>query len=669
MRIELYQLLVNKVPSIQKKYHERRQQVSGIGRVGCWMYLLKMNYDWYVLRKREDDVIGSASYYENNKLYSAGSESALSMHFPPKKLAARLMKYQVITFDVFDTLIFRPFSSPADLFYLMGDALAYPDFKRIRQEMERKAREIHHKEKGDWEVSLEEIYALLSEETGIDREQGMAVELAMEEKMCFANPYMLEVIRYLKAHGKGYQVISDMYLGEARVRHLLKTTGYPEPENVYVSCDYGMSKGTGTLYSVLPSLPENSWIHIGDNVYSDIEQAKKHGAQVYHYPNVNEVGEKYRSHDMSAITGSIYRGLVNAHIHNGLHQYSRSYEYGYIYGGLMITGYCSFIHNYVQKHHVDKILFLARDGDILKKAWQILYPEEADKTEYVYWSRIAAAKMTADKYKYDYFRRFLDHKVNQQYNMAQIMKSMELEDMLVSMCHETDLKAQSLLTDKNVLSVRAFLKKHWDEVTAHYREQLEAGRKYFEPILKNCRHAAAVDIGWAGSGAIALRYLVKEVWQMDCELTGIIAGSNTFNNAEPDASETFLQRGQLVSYMYSQQDNRDLWRFHNPGRNHNLYLEAFMDAESGTFRGFYPGEDGTVRLEFGKPSANGEHIRRIQKGILDFVRQYKAVNQQTNGLFKISGRDAYAPMISAEQEDNKAFMQFIEEMLDEVNVV
>ena len=69
----------------------------------------------------------------------------------------------------------------------------------------------------------------------------------------------------------------------------------------------------------------------------------------------------------------------------------------------------------VKKLNADKILFLSRDGDILKKVYTKMYPEDSMNCDYVYWSRIAAAKITADYYKYDYFRRFLYHKVNQEY--------------------------------------------------------------------------------------------------------------------------------------------------------------------------------------------------------------------------------------------------------------
>ena len=95
---------------------------------------------------------------------------------------------------------------------------------------------------------------------------------------------------------------------------------------------------------------------------------------------------------MSVIIGSIYRGIVNTHIHNGLYEYTREYEYGFIYGGLFVTGYCQFIHEYRKTHQIDKILFLARDGYILMKAYEKLYPNEAESVQYVYWSRLAAVK-------------------------------------------------------------------------------------------------------------------------------------------------------------------------------------------------------------------------------------------------------------------------------------
>lgn len=50
-----------------------------------------------------------------------------------------------------------------------------------------------------------------------------------------------------------------------------------------------------------------------------------------------------------------------------------------------------------------------------------------------------------------------------------------------------------------------------------------------------------MDIGWAGSGAIALDYLVQNVWKLPCSITGAIAGTNSVHNFEVDASEFFCR--------------------------------------------------------------------------------------------------------------------------------
>ncbi len=663
----LYHLLVNQVPGIRERYESKRRQVTGIGKIGVWFYLIWLNFSYYILRRKSLETTEKYPYYEKKELYVKGSESSISGRESPKELAEELARYDVISFDVFDTLIFRPFSSPTDLFYLLGNKLNYMDFQRIRMEMEWKARQKKYKAEKSYEVNLDEIYMVLSEETGIPKEEAMQKELELEYTFCFANPYMKKVVELLQKAGKRMIITSDMYLNTKQIQRLLQRSGYDEFSSYYVSSDLQKSKHEGNLYDYVKEQEgkEKSYVHIGDNYIADIENAGKHGFTSFHYKNVNAVGEPYRPYDMSVITGGIYRGLVNAHIHNGLHNYSREYEYGYIYGGLFVTGYCQFIHQYVKEHSIDKILFLARDGDVLSKAYHILYPEEDKKWEYVYWSRLAAVKLSAKHYKYDYFRRFLYHKVNQSYTMKQILSSMELEDMLDDLVKELGCEQETKLTDKNVESVKKYLMKHWEAVLEHYLDQSEAGKQYYSKILEGCRKVAAVDIGWAGSGAVALDYVVNQEWNLSCEVIGVVAGTNSCHNAEPDASETFLQSGKMVSYMYSQRENRDIWKLHDAGKGHNLYWEMLLDAPMGSFKGFYLDENGKCRCEFKEAVTDVKKIEEVQEGVLDFVRQWEKMWKSHGELAKISGRDAYAPMVSVE---NSKCLKELLVLVDNVNI-
>lgn len=667
----LYNFLVNRIPGIKEKYENKKKGLKGFRKINAWFYLVYLNLSYYVFRNKKIGESEKFPGYESKKLYSDASESSCSKLKSPELFAKELSKYDIISFDVFDTLIFRPFSSPTDLFFLIGNKLNYMDFKQIRIETERRAREIKYKEESHYEVNLEDIYSLISLETGISKEMAIEAELETECCLCFANQYMQRAVKELKRLHKKVIVTSDMYLNKNQIKTLLFKCGYDDFDNYYVSSDIKKSKSSGELFEYIQKQEglNLSYAHVGDNYHSDFIQAKKHGFFAHHYPNVNEVGAAYRACDMSSITGGVYRGLVNVHLHNGLCEYTKEYEYGYIYGGIFVVGYCQMIHRYVTENKIDKILFLARDGDVLIKVYKMMYPDESDKCEYVYWSRLAAAKLGAKYFKYDYFRRFLYHKVNQGYTINQIMKSMELEDMTYDFCSSNKLSAQAKLTDKNVDILKGYLTQNWESVLDCYADQMEAGRQYYKEKLSGAKKAVAVDIGWAGSGAIVLDYVVNNIWNLNCSIVGIIAGTNTCHNAEPDATETFLQSGKLVSYLYSQRENRDIWKFHNPGKLHNLYWEMLLGSPAGSFKGFYLDSSNKYVCCCKPPQENSDRISQIHEGIMNFAKQYINLADKISPLEQISGRDAYAPMILVQSDENRDYIKSICEIMDEMNVV
>jgi hypothetical protein len=68
---------------------------------------------------------------------------------------------------------------------------------------------------------------------------------------------------------------------------------------------------------------------------------------------------------------------------------------------------------------------------------------------------------------------------------------------------------------------------------------------------------------------MSLDYVINNIWQLDCSITGIIAGTNIVHNAEPNISEEQLLSGKLVSYLFSQEHNRDLWKKHDAAKGDN----------------------------------------------------------------------------------------------------
>lgn len=689
MRMRVYHFLVNRHAGIRGRYHRIHDRAHGVRKVLSWMYLLLLNFCYYVLFCRFLDKPEQMKMYEEKHIPVDKSESEAACGQIPGVggIAEQLAQYDVVSFDIFDTLIFRPFSEPADVFCFVGMELGILDFKRIRMEQEYKARQECFREKGHYEVSFSDIWNRIEREVGIPAEAGMQAEQELERKFCYANPFMRQVFQKLREEDKKIIAISDMYLSENFLWRLLWENGYTGIDKLYISCEYEKNKGTGGLFDLVRKEQGSSCriIHVGDNMESDVLMAKKHGFNALHYPNVNQSVLEFRPYDMSAIIGGAYRGLVSNHLYQGLRAYSMEYEYGFVYGGLFVTGYCAFIHRYCMDNGIDRILFLSRDGDILKQAYDRLYPGE--DTAYVYWSRSAAVKLMAEHNRYDFFRRYLYHKVNQGISVRRILTSMGLPspDILryglsrhgIGVDRPKAPSPEEELTDRNVEPLKEFLLEHFQEIVEIYREQDEAAKAYFEKVLAGAHRVAAVDIGWAGSGAASLSYLAERVWKLPCGIMGIVAGTNTLHNAEPDASEAFLQSGKMAAYLYSQGHNRDLLKKHDPNKDYNVFWELLLSSPTPQFLAFNKGrmpgdsvylEDLDISLCFGSIDANQEGIREIQRGILDFVGEYQEHFKAFPYMFQISGRDAYAPMLAAAGRKEKYLREIEKRFALEINV-
>lgn len=662
MKRKIYDGLVNKQVGICYRYHRVHDGAKGAKKLWSWAYLLLINFGFYVLFMKYLGELPQSKIYEEKKLKNPGQEGNC---YSVDEFVAGLMGYEAISFDIFDTLIFRPFSEPTDLFFYVGNELGAMDFKNVRTQMEKKAREIEHAKSGSYEVSLEDIYEVMAERVGVAKQLGMEAEMEAELEFCYANPFMKQVFDRLIKAGKRVVITSDMYLSSEFLEKMLKNCGYEGYEKLFVSNEYKKNKYEGGLYQIVKEylgIAADRIAHVGDNTRSDIDSAVRAGFKAVYYANVNKDSSKYRSYDMSAVIGGAYRGIVNNKYYCGLVDKNPEYEFGYIYGGLFVYGYCSFINRYCKEKGIEKILFLSRDGDILKKAYDIMYPGNA--SEYVYWSRKAATKLMADNNRLDYFRRFIDHKVNKNISVGSAVKSMGLECLADELFEKSFVNSE--LTNSNSGKVKDILVRNWDKVLAAYENEHKGAKEYYKKAFGGAKKVAAVDIGWAGSGAYALDYLSQKVWKLECSVVGIVAGTNTIHNVEPDCSETFLQSGRMVSYMYSQSHNRDLLKKHNLNKDYNVYWELLLSSPTKQFTGF--GYDREIVLDFGRADDNQEGIVRIQEGILDFVRDYKRSFGGIDIFENISGRDAYAPMLLAAGKKEKYLKNINKRFNLDVNV-
>ena len=658
VRMQLYQYLVNRDPAIRKKYHGMREQdPTKTGRVKAWVFLVLWNFGFSGQRKEEQ------KYRFGSGISGMASERWIS----PQKMAEQLVDADIISFDVFDTLVLRPFAKPEDLFWLVGLKLNVPGFQKKRMDAEEKVR-IRALEEGRGEIGIDEIYEYMEQEYGICAAEGKTLETDTELALCMPNPYMHQVYEYLLMRGKELIAVSDMYLSGNVVQKILQQCGFEKLQLCFVSSEYGVTKSTGKLYQVVQKKLEEEKkksvkiLQIGDNVASDWKSAPKSGWEAVKYQQKTVGQGMMGCEEMSPVIRSVYIGIVNARIFHKTCSHMEDYEMGYCLGGLLAVGYCQFIHEHMGKE-CDRILFFSRDGDILYQVYGMLYPQECEeKAIYAYWSRLAALKLTAEYYKQEYFRRFLEHKAGKGYSLREILYSMELEDMqkeAEAYLKKRDGKEEICLTAENVKPLKCFLKENWLQVLSHYEKENEAARQYYKELLENCRNVYTVDIGWVGSGSVMLDHLLNRKWKIGCNITGFIAGTDTGFHTEEESTEILLRAGKLKSYFFSSEKNRDLWKAHNPDRGDNIICEILCSSPTGSLREFVLDEEGKAVPVLGKAEETTIiRSRQIQKGILDFVQDFIKMQEKGIPLEKISGADAYCNIAwLCRQRDVKKYIE------------
>ncbi len=656
MKEMLYDFVVRRNKNVQYEYERyvmEHMAEHRKNRMEHWKILFRL-YRHYVIRKKQEPVLYQKNFHSAKSqagmqkksqpqrrkfVYRQGAESLVSNRKNAEALAKQLLVYDYISFDVFDTLIFRPFARPTDLFMIVGEKLKIVGFVKIRIEAEQQARKENELYNGNREVTLEEIYIKIQERTNIPVEKGIAAELETEWELCYANPYMKRVYDLLTEHQKHIIATSDMYLSGKQIDAMLKKCGY-KVEAVIVSCEHNASKSVGSLYDYLKlNYNSDSIVHIGDNYCADIKRADESGITSVYYKNVNEVGNPYRAEGMSALIGSAYWGIVNAHLHNGVKKYSVYYEFGYIYAGFYILGYCNFIKRYVEENQIEKVLFLARDGEIYQRVFHMLYPEI--ETEYVLWSRVPAVKTAVSENRDRFFVHFIESKINQP-TKSKIGKILEVSG-LASLCRYLDaygLEEEEFLTNENVKILERMLTEQWEEVEECYQEERNLYLLYMKRVCGNAERLAVVDVGWMGNVVLTVKENILKALQKPCFVGCLLAGINAGDPREVEALEL---TGEIVPYIFSHSYNRNLYDTHRvtPGYKplNSFLFEMMSQSNSPTFLGFMNGQ-----MNFDIPEVeNYEKNKEIHLGIMDFAAEYMRIFKNYPYMHNISGYDAYLP--------------------------
>ena len=294
-----------------------------------------------------------------------------------KKLKEKIVQYDVISFDIFDTLLSRKIASPIDVFRLMETRTTYKNFHRIRR----------HAELICVNGNIYEIYDKIKKILNIDDieiKKLIELEISCEKEILTIRQDMLDLFEFAQKAGKKVVLTSDMYFTSNMLQVLLEQMGYSGMEKIYVSCEYKTSKSSVLFKFVRQDYPNQNILHIGDNVQADIFAPSKYKIDVAWIKSESDlISEspigRYRGW-VKTLSDALLWGNITDILFNSPFEHNEKpkiyiknfMQFSRVFFEPFILKYFENLIEYLQQYKYDGVLFVARDGYILQKCYEIL---------------------------------------------------------------------------------------------------------------------------------------------------------------------------------------------------------------------------------------------------------------------------------------------------------
>ena len=515
----------------------------------------------------------------------------------------------IISFDVFDTLLKRDVMNPTDVFDLMErdlrerKKLYIHNFADKRREAEQKARIA----KPDREITLKDIYGYISCDDDV-RKELMEMECQMELALSAPNIPVQQLYEVCLEQRKKILFLSDMYLPSDVVRKLLEKNGYTEGI-LYVSAESGFTKKSGELFTYVQkkeSIDVKRWCHVGDHILSDYLVPKRmriSSCLIDRNPRYNLYVDKktYRENDQ-------YR-QVNHFIDTRLGRYMDPYDQiGYAVLGPLLYGFSEWINREIPENQT--ILFLAREGALLKKAFEIVSDRHS---EYLYISRQAA------------YTAFLDHVETKEEAInanIRVIKEICTQKEFAQSYGLSEEEVHQIFADdgldENVLlfgtqKKEYILDKIWPTVKKKVINQYHLLQKYLEQlgVTEKC---AVVDVGWRGTIQTALLKSKYKANNKMIQWNGYYMACMKYLR---DGLDSINKKG----FLFEPNLNK---RIQDSVINSVSFFELLFLSTGGTTKAYTLTANGIEPI-FGEPENKGNIsriIESIQEKALQFVRDF-----------------------------------------------
>ncbi len=529
---------------------------------------------------------------------------------------------EIVTFDVFDTLIMRTVARPAHVNAIIGlkvaDLLKRDiDFPKLRLAAEARAREVCGRD-----VTLDDVYKSFSELSGLDASTCKKIrelEISTEVKLCVPRDDVVELFNHARAVGKQVWLISDMYMQTRDLERLLSKCGVAGFDRLLISCETGLRKDTAAIWDDLAAKNFNDpkkLTHIGDNETADIQLSSDRKFGAYHLMSafnlfsqvpfgrslIEQLGGKLSLYAGICLGVALAKKFQSPfRLHDALTRGSNRLvvfdfrELGYwFYGAPLLT----FMLWLIQRSRADKIrrlIFLARDGYFLQPLYKFvteLLKLEPLPSDYFLTSRRAVTVAS--------IRNIAQAKELTSLRFEGTTKKFFRERFGLDLGDDTEV----IVPDKDVELIHGLMDAHADEILSRAATERAAYEKYIAGLGGDLDGCGVVDMGYSGTIQYYLQQLTGKIF------TGYYFATSATNRFGAEASERL--RGCFTENDNYATTNSAIYRY-------QLLFETILTAPDAQLKNF----DAAGNAVYGAPEPGQIHIddiSAIHDGIKDFCR-------------------------------------------------
>ena len=271
-------------PLLDKKYEYGDFPAEPLPNDGSYLHALERSLGLLIEKQGYQQFY----YHPPSAKFTVDKSYTYSNYFkPPQQLFTELRNFEIVSFDIFDTVLRRDYIFADYAKYQLGkhlvdlDLVSSPEaFVELRNQSEHQCR-INKEFVGD--VDIVEIYDEIAKRLHCDREQAqhwMEMEFEYDLRSISAKDEMVNLINQLSDVGRDIWFVSDTYYTEHQVSLLLRHIGIAVHYKLFVSSQLGLRKDNGSMWKMLREMTDKlgkSVIHVGDNVTSDAQVCGDYG--------------------------------------------------------------------------------------------------------------------------------------------------------------------------------------------------------------------------------------------------------------------------------------------------------------------------------------------------------------------------------------------------------